>query len=67
VKKTKLIQKEAELQGDMEVEIEFVCPVRGLVKQKVKGLKFKSLPVSTPRFTADELVDMGNKSIEEDN
>ncbi len=31
-----------ELEETYETEIEFVCPVRGLVKQKVKVKKYKS-------------------------
>lgn len=35
--------KGPELDSEYETEIEFTCPVRGLVKQKVKVKKYKSV------------------------
>lgn len=67
MRKPKIIQKKADVDSEIEVEIEFTCPVRGLVKQKVKGTKYKSLSVSTPRFTAEEIVEIAEKVFEEDN
>jgi hypothetical protein len=38
-------EKGPEIESVYETEIEFTCPVRGLVKQKVKVKKFKSAEV----------------------
>jgi len=67
VRKAKLVQKKAEVEAEVEVEIEFVCRVRGLVKQKVKGLKYRALSVDTPKFTAEEISEIAEKVFEEDN
>jgi hypothetical protein len=67
VRKPKIVQKTAEVEAEIETEIEFVCPVRGLVKQKVRGLKYKPLNVSTPKFTAEEISEIAEKIVDEDN
>ena len=67
MRKPKIAKRQADVDQEVEVEIEFVCPVRGLVKQKVKGTRYKTLSFSTPRFTADEIVEIAEKAFEEDN
>jgi hypothetical protein len=48
--KTKTTErKDPRIQNVYETEVEFMCPVRGLVKQKVKVKKFKQ-PSSEQRF-----------------
>jgi len=34
-------ERKAEVLEEFWTEVEFTCPVRGLVKQKVKGVKYK--------------------------
>jgi hypothetical protein len=56
-KQQKQESKKAEVLGETWTEIEFICPVRGWVKQKVKGVKYQSLSRSNPRYTAEDLMD----------
>ena len=42
-------RKDPRISGTYEEEIEFLCPVRGLIKQKVKVRRFKQ-PSSEQRF-----------------
>ena len=55
-KQPKPESKKAEVLEETYVEIEFICPVRGWVKQKVKGTKYKSLSRSNPRYTSEDLM-----------
>jgi hypothetical protein len=48
--------RKAESLGEMSTVIEFICPVRGLVRQEVKGVKYKTLTSTNPRYTAEELL-----------
>ncbi len=55
--------KDPRIQEVFEEEIEFMCPIRGLVKQKVKVRKFK--PLSSlqlqPIVAGDPLADIESK------
>jgi hypothetical protein len=42
-------RKDPRIQEVYEEEVEFICPVRGKVKQKVKIKRFKSLGDQAPR------------------
>jgi hypothetical protein len=56
-------RKDPRVKEVYEEEIEFMCPVRGLIKQKVKVRKFKQLS-SEQRFVteaADPLADVESK------
>ena len=53
-------QREAEVESEVWAEIEFVCPVRGLVKQKVKGTRYKSLKYVPAAYTAEGLTEENN-------
>lgn len=46
-KTTNAPEKGPELESTYETEIEFTCPVRGLIKQKVKVKKYKSIEART--------------------
>lgn len=52
MKRTKISSKMVE--KEVEIEISYVCPVRGLVVEKVKGVKLKT--VETVQQDSDELV-----------
>lgn len=45
---------EVEVEGTYETEIEFVCPVRGKVKQKVKVKRLK--PAGPPKEVKEEIL-----------
>jgi hypothetical protein len=64
--KSKPQYRKTDVEQEMEIEIEFECPVRGLVKQKVKGTKFKPLVVSRPRYTVEDFTDSTGASVEEE-
>jgi hypothetical protein len=55
--------KDPRIQEIFEEEIEYMCPVRGLVKQKVKVRKFKPLSsqVLQPIAAGDPLADIESK------
>lgn len=59
-KKTEKSRK-AEFEKDLLVEIEFICPVRGKVKQLVKGTKYKTLNNKEPRYTVEEILGDGSE------
>lgn len=56
MKKPKSIIRKVEELGEIITEITFECPIRGLVTQKVKGVKFKSLVTNTPKYTSEEFL-----------
>jgi hypothetical protein len=60
VKKKKEERKLADVDREIEIEITFVCPIRGLVTQKIKGIKYKSLSTSedTKKYTIGDLLDI---------
>lgn len=43
----KVVFQDPEVENLVEVEIEFICPKRGKIKQKVKMKKLKSVKVQT--------------------
>jgi len=49
-----------------EVEIEFFCPMRGLVKQKVKVKKIKAIKYNPQHFTSSK-EDSEVESLDKDN
>jgi hypothetical protein len=55
--------KDPRLEDTYETEIEFLCPIRGLVKQKVKIKKFKPLTIEQQRqmLIGDSLSDLEEK------
>lgn len=55
-KKKKENKKDSSIEEKM-VEIEFICPVRGKVKQLVKGVKYKAIAYVPAQYTAEELLD----------
>lgn len=63
--KTKVAKapKDPRIKAITEEEIEYMCPVRGLVKQKVKVRKFKPLSslVLQPIVAIDPLADIESK------
>jgi hypothetical protein len=77
-KKTIQPEKGSELEGTYETEIEYMCPVRGLVKQKVKVKKYKSAEIQPvadllPSSNLTDKLDMkysglllDNNNVEED-
>lgn len=52
-KKKDIGTRTAEVQEELWTEIEFVCPVRGKVKQKVKGLRLKPVEYKPAVYTED--------------
>lgn len=55
--------KDPRIQEVFEEEVEYVCPVRGLIKQKVKVRKFKPLSSEQlqPTAAGDPLADIESK------
>lgn len=43
-------KKDPRIEDTYEEEVSFMCPVRGLVKQKVKVKKFKPLAQQDPKY-----------------
>ena len=66
MRKPKPFKGKQEVDSEVVVVIEFICPVRGLVSQEVKGIKLKPIKYSAPKYTAEELF-KDTKADEEDN
>lgn len=59
-------RKDPRIKNTYEEEITFVCPVRGLVKQKVKVRKFKPLNQQDPRYRIAPIDELTSKLDTED-
>ena len=54
VKKTKKVRKDPRIEEIYEEEITFVCPIRGLVTQKVKVKKYRSYDFNGKRLVSPD-------------
>lgn len=64
-KKKKTGERQAEVVEEFWTEIEFVCPIRGKVKQKVKGVRYKPVEYKFTPY-AEEISEAEGISDEED-
>jgi len=54
--------QKAEVEQEVWAEIEFYCPVRGKVKQLVKGTRYKSPNFKPATYTADQFIDTDSQT-----
>jgi hypothetical protein len=55
-------EKDQNIECEKEIEVVYFCPKRGLVKEKVKGVKLKTL---TPQDDDDDIIQLLKTEIED--